>query len=211
MSILTTLRSIGPRDRPLRPTEARSIAERQARRFRILTGYDDQPMLPSETLTTLPRINVQLAVSMKNHAGMSGWDPIKRRYDVLINGHDAPTRQRFTLAHEYKHIIDYHTHQATYRSFGAYSAHDQAEDICDYFAGYLLIPRHLLKAAWADGIQTTRDLAELFGVSKAAIRVRLSQTGLVETSRHRWFMRRSRPSLRPLPSTARQAAEVLTS
>ena len=201
MSILKQIRNIGPSDRPLSPTEARSVAERQARRFRKLTGTDDTPMLPSQVLTELPRINVQLAVSMKQHAGMSAWDPDKRRYEVLINGMDAPARQRFTLAHEYKHIIDYHCHQTTYRTFGSYTAHDQAEDICDYFAGSLLIPRHLLKAAWADGIQTTRDLAELFGVSKAAIRVRLTQTGLVENTRHRWFNRTSQTPAPPLVST----------
>lgn len=208
MSILHQLRVIGPKDRALQPREARSVAERQARRFRIETGYDDVPMLPNEALLELPRIKVVLAVSM-NYAGLTGWDHETRQYQVVINGKDAPARQRFTLAHEYKHIIDYTSHETTYQTFGSYSAHDQAEDACDYFAGCLLIPRHLLKRAWADGIQTTRDLSAHFGVSKAAIRVRLQQTGLVPTGRHSgWFGRSTETDAPALRSNGSPILEV---
>ena len=146
MSILQELRSLAPQERALTPTEARMVAERQARRFRVLTGYDEQPMLPNDALMTLPRIKVMIAVSMV-HAGMSGWDHESRQYQVVINGQDRPARQRFTLAHEYKHIIDYTSFGANFETFGSYSAHDQGEDVCDYFAACLLIPRHLLKSA----------------------------------------------------------------
>lgn len=207
MSILNELRTIGPSDRALKPREAQSVAERQARRFRILTGFDDTAMLPNEALIELPRVRVVLAVTMK-HAGMSGWDHESRQYQVVINGQDAPARQRFTLAHEYKHIIDYTAHQVTYQSFGAYSAHDQAEDACDYFAGCLLIPRHLLKSAWADGVQSTRDLSALFGASKAAVRVRLRQTGLVPSGRHDWFNRATEDSGPTLRSATGRILEV---
>lgn len=188
MSILTQLRQLAPQDRALSPREARSVAERQARRFRILTDTDQQPMLPNQALLDLPRIKVQIAMSLQS-AGLGGWDPETRQYQIYINGTDAPTRQRFTLAHEYKHIVDASSHVENFRTFGSYSAHDQAEDVCDHFAGCLLVPRHLLKAAWADGIQTTRDLASLFGVSRAAMRVRLRQTGTVPSGRHDLFAR----------------------
>ena len=188
MSILRELRKLTPQKRTIQPTEARSIAERQARRFRILSGWDDEPMLPNQALLSLPRINVVLAVSMKS-AGLSGWDTATRQFQIYINANDAPARQRFTLAHEVKHWVDYTSHHANFKSFSSYSAHDQAEDVCDYFAGCLLVPRHLLKAAWTDGIQNTRDLAQLFGVSKAAMRVRLRQTGIVPSGRHDWFER----------------------
>lgn len=207
MSVLQQLRRIAPQERSLTPTEARSIAERQARRFRKLTGYDDTPMLPNGALVNLPRIRVLLAVSMTS-AGLSGWDDETKTWQVVINGTDAPARQRFTLAHEYKHIVDYSSQQENFRTFGSYSAHDQAEDVCDYFAGCLLIPRHLLKAAWADGIQNTRDLAQLFGVSKAAMRVRLRQTGTVPNGRHDQFRRDFALSVASLESSIHQRREV---
>lgn len=168
--------------------EARSIAERQANRFRALTGYDSQPMLPTEAITDLPRLRIYLATSM-NHSGMSGWDDDSKVWQIVVNGQDAPSRQRFTLAHEYKHVIDATTHETTYRDIGGYSAHEQAEDVCDYFAGCLLVPKTLLKSAWADGTQDTKTLARIFGVSPAAMRVRLRQTGLIESGRHRRFFR----------------------
>lgn len=208
MSILKQLRALAPQERALTPNEAKQVAERQARRFRRLTGYDKQPMLPSSALLELPRIKVMIAVSLM-HAGMSGWDHDSRSYQVVINGQDNPARQRFTLAHEYKHIIDYTSHETNFQSFGSYSAYDQAEDVCDYFGGCLLIPRHLLKSAWSDGIQNVRDLAQLFGVSKAAMRVRLRQTGTVPRGRHDRFTRLNSIQVGPLESSVRRQLELV--
>jgi len=209
MSILNELRSLAPQERALAPNEANKVtAERQARRFRTLLGYDGEPMLPNDTLFNLPRIKVMIAVSMI-HAGMSGWDHDSRQYQVVINGQDSPARQRFTLAHEYKHIVDYTSHADNYQSFGSYSAHDQAEDICDYFAACLLMPRHLLMSAWGDGIQNVQDLAGLFGVSKAAMRVRLRQTGTVPNGRHDQFTRPTPIQIGSLQSTALPKLEVV--
>ena len=58
-------------------------------------------------------------------------------------------------------------------------ADQQAEQVADYFAGCLLVPRPLLKRAWGNGIQRQDELARAFNVSEQAIRVRLRQTGLV--------------------------------
>ena len=53
------------------------------------------------------------------------------------------------------------------------------EQICDYFAGCLLMPRPWLKWAWGNGIQSLQDVAEHFGVSETAAQVRLTQIGLI--------------------------------
>ena len=55
---------------------------------------------------------------------------------------------------------------------------DQAEAACDYFAGCLLVPKHLLKRLYDDGEHNPARLAARFGVSTTAMRVRLSQVGL---------------------------------
>lgn len=55
----------------------------------------------------------------------------------------------------------------------------KAERLADHFAGCLLMPKRHLKATWG----THRDLqtvADTFGVSVAAARVRASYVGLLE-------------------------------
>ena len=54
------------------------------------------------------------------------------------------------------------------------------ERICDYFAGCLLMPRPWVKRLYCSGVQHLPDLAQAFGVSQAAMSVRLNQIGLVE-------------------------------
>ena len=90
-------------------------------------------------------------------------------------------RQRFTLAHEYKHIIDH--------PFEAYGLQGVAEGrqrqtivhVCDYFAACLLMPKMLLRQAWTAGrSQDIAELARTFGVSSRAMEVRLQDLGLLE-------------------------------
>ena len=63
-------------------------------------------------------------------------------------------------------------------------SHQRAEAICDYFAACLLMPRPAIKAAWGSGHQRVDDLAAHFGVSQAAMGLRLFQLGLT-TGRNR--------------------------
>jgi Zn-dependent peptidase ImmA (M78 family) len=110
-------------------------------------------------------------------SGASDWDHGRRRWVITINGGQQATRQRFTLFHEYKHILDHGRPRmldAEQRRYGR----PASECIADYFAGCALMPRTLLKRAWAGGIQRLPDLAALFDVSERAIEVRLSQLNL---------------------------------
>jgi Zn-dependent peptidase ImmA (M78 family) len=68
---------------------------------------------------------------------------------------------------------------------GCVPGQQRTEQICDYFAGCLLMPRPWLKAAWASGLQDVGSLARLFNVSQLAMRVRLLQVGLIHNSA-RW-------------------------
>ena len=85
-----------------------------------------------------------------------------------------------TLAHEFKHILDYRHIDVAYPSIYGMSRHDRIEALCDYFAGCLLVPRPWLKAAWSRGVQKPSALAGLFEVTPAAIETRLLQTGLMD-------------------------------
>jgi Zn-dependent peptidase ImmA (M78 family) len=110
-------------------------------------------------------------------SGSSHWDWQRRSWIISLNPDEPATRNRFTLIHEYKHIIDHgssgiHQTKASIRPL--------QEIVADYFAGCVLMPKRLLKAAYCDGIQRPADLAELFDVSEAAVHVRLDQIGLTE-------------------------------
>jgi Zn-dependent peptidase ImmA (M78 family) len=55
---------------------------------------------------------------------------------------------------------------------------EPVEYVAEYFAGCVLMPKRWVVAAFCDGIQRPRDLAELFNVSVRAMEVRLDQLSL---------------------------------
>ena len=176
-SILKHLRSLSP-TRACTFTEALGLAERQAARFNQILSTDSLSYqlggITDHHIADLPRFTVvyeRLPVS-----GMSHWNG--QEWIICINKDDPEVRQRFTLLHEFKHVIDHGRTGQLYTGGSRTTAHDQAERAADYFAGCTLVPRVALKSAWGNGLQRPAVLAEHFGVSEAAIRVRLDQTGL---------------------------------
>jgi Zn-dependent peptidase ImmA (M78 family) len=168
-NILTRLRQATP-DRPLSMSEAYSVAERQALTLLQLAEIEG-PRVPENLITDLPRVRVRQLLDLPS-SGMSFYD--RGLWHIAINSADTWRRQRFTLAHEFKHVLDHPFVDTIYRN----AQPAQVERICDYFAGCLLIPRPLLKRAWTAGSQKVSDLAQLFDVSPQAMQVRLAQTGL---------------------------------
>lgn len=171
-STLGRLRTIAPSSGDLSFDEALRVAELQATRLAEMVGGIDQ--LSEATIGQLPRIRVvqeDIGVS-----GMSHWTGTE--WLITLNDSDSLRRQRFTLLHEFKHIID---HGSTHRLYTGSPRADvkvQAERAADYFAGCALVPKRELKSAWGHGIQRVAALAEHFNVSEEAIVVRLSQTKL---------------------------------
>jgi hypothetical protein len=185
-SVLARLRALAPAH-PLTLDEALRLAERQANRLLELCGGGVVPV-PSSIVTTQPRITVEHDPTLPSEAasGCSDWDSHRRTWIISLNPTEPRRRRRFTVLHEYKHIID-HPGPGIRPSRYTYQRPD-AEIVADYFAGCVLIPKRLLTAAYYDGIQQPADLAQLFDVSKEAIQVRLAQVGLVEAAladRHR--------------------------
>lgn len=126
---------------------------------------------------------------------MSHWNG--HEWVITIAVGDSPARQRFTLLHEFKHIADHGQVQRLYRGDRAHSPAEQAEQAADYFAGCALVPRAALKRAWGNGLQRVPQLADYFGVSIAAMRVRLAQTGLDRASDQQPTPRCARPISTP--------------
>jgi Zn-dependent peptidase ImmA (M78 family) len=115
-------------------------------------------------------------------SGCSDWDSRKRAWVIAINPEEPLTRQRFTVLHEFKHIIDHYHPGLTGGLPATVYGLAPVEYVAEYFAGCVLMPKRWVKAAFYDGIQRPAELAELFDVSARAIEVRLSQLRLTASS-----------------------------
>ena len=171
-SVLALLRSVVP-NRSLQFSEALRVAELQANRLLEQMNIGDWPV-PSEIVTELPRMRIEQRDLPTS--GLSFWDG--QAWVIYLNATEAATRQRFTLLHEFKHVIDHGRSVHLYSGSHRHTADEQAEQAADYFAGCVLMPKRLLKRAWGEGRQRPRALATLFDVSPRAVEVRLSQLGL---------------------------------
>lgn len=169
-----TLRTLAP-ETLVDEAEARALAERQASLLIHLLGVTEPPVATA-TLSNLPRLSVERVTSMPM-SGSAQW--VAGRWHVLLNASEASTRQRFTLAHELKHIIDHPDVSRLYRAIDSRTRAAAIERCCDFFAGCLLVPSPWLRLAWRSGSREAFRLADLFDVSPAAIHVRLAQTGLL--------------------------------
>jgi hypothetical protein len=173
--VVSTLRDFVPL-RPLTRHEALMIAERQALTFLTLVGATEPPF-PEQLIADLPRLEVR-RISPFPASGATQW--IRGRWVVVINGSEPETRGRFSLAHELKHILDHPFVDRLYGAIDSRDRHDWIEQVCDYFAGCLLVPRPWLKRSYTTDTQDPTELAERFGVSRQAMVTRLRQVGLAE-------------------------------
>lgn len=173
---ITEVRRISPAC-GLAPGEARMLAERQAHRLLAAQGVTE-PCVPEQLIECLPRIEVRY-VRAKHFAATARW--AGGRWLLLVNKTDSWYRQRFSMAHELKHIIDHPEREVLYARNRFGSSYDQAERAADYFAACLLMPKTWIKRDfYGRGIRDPRVLARRFQVSAAAMRIRLDQLGLYE-------------------------------
>ncbi len=173
--LLDELRQVMP-PRRLTMREALILAERQATVFLRISGIDEAPV-PSSLITDLTFVHARVMPAM-NVSGATKW--MKPRWFILLNGIEPALRQRFSLAHEFKHLLDHPMKSTVYGPLTDSSSRRRVESVCDFFAGCLLVPRPWLKRAYCSGLQDVRELAEYFDVSEQAMQVRLSQVGLVD-------------------------------
>ena len=184
-SIMRTIRGIMPA-RPVSMTEAYMLAERQATELIRQLGITSVPV-PVARLSEVPRVEIQVEPRhrMPGQSGFSHrWE--NGRWLIVVNRNDVPGRRRFTLAHEFKHVLDHSIANVAYIRLGQGNAsrqQRQIEHVCDHFAACLLMPRMVVKRAWASGIQDIDALAGLFKVSVSAMQVRLDYLGLSDDER----------------------------
>jgi Zn-dependent peptidase ImmA (M78 family) len=187
--IVKQLRAMMPR-RPLSLSESLILAERQANRALALVGVK-RPGTSLGWITELPRTEVKLVpryrledlaerLNVNALAGATAF--AKGRYLILVNKGDAQPRRRFTLAHEWKHLLDYTLAGLVHSGLSRGDAQREArqiEEIANYFAACLLMPKSLVRRAWAGGLQSTQVLAHTFDVSYEAMEIRLKHLGFL--------------------------------
>jgi hypothetical protein len=172
--LLERLRSIVPR-RGLSPAEARYITERQAAALLAHTGIE-RPDVPESIVTDLPF----LAVTRRAGFPTSGMATQTRTgWVIVLRAEEAKVRQRFSLIHEFKHVLDDPFIEWLYPTRNGYSPEDRAERICDYFAACVLMPKLWIKRDWGNGIQDLDTLARRYNVSRVAMGVRLAELRLI--------------------------------
>jgi hypothetical protein len=103
------------------------------------------------------------------HGGAEG-------YSIVVNASDAFVRKRFTIAHELAHFILHRQQVGSelsddvwYRS--GLSNEEEAE--ANRLAADILMPLHLIRDYAAKGFTSVEGLAEVFGVSRDAMRIKL--------------------------------------
>jgi len=180
IGVLDRMRAVCPR-RPLSWSEAERIAERQAGILRRELDNSSRTLLPTSALHGL----AFLMVSYRDGFPLSG---MAMKTDVgwviVIKGDEPKVRQRFSLAHEIKHIIDDDVMTSMdrdlYPATALYSAEQRGERAADSFAAALLMPKVLIRRDWADRLQDIGLLARRYDVSRIAVEVRLRELGLLQ-------------------------------
>jgi Zn-dependent peptidase ImmA (M78 family) len=171
--IIASLRELQP-NRPVNWAEAHGVAERQATRL-LQHFLIDEPPVPQFVISSLAPISVDWRSGWPT-SGMTIRD--KDRWRIVINGDEPRQRQRFSLAHEFKHILDDPKIRQLHAHLPAEHRQRRAERLCDYFAACLLMPRVWIKRDWYAGHQEPISLARRYYVSLPAMTTRLSDLGL---------------------------------
>lgn len=108
-------------------------------------------------------------------------EPLK----VVFNAHASPQRQRFIVAHEIGHWVHEYQNESDDSVFGVVEDRDDTssrriygEEIwANRFAAALLMPAAIVRRHWGEG-RTRDELAEMFGVSRLSMDVRIATLGL---------------------------------
>lgn len=157
--------------------EAHSIAERQAALLLDLLHIAEPPV-PQFVISSLPGI----LVDWRDNWPTSGM-AVKSRahWRIVLKKSEPRQRQRFSLAHEFKHVLDDPVIDQTHAHLKPHRQRERDERLCNYFAACLLMPRPWVKHDYFGGTQRISTLARRYYVSEKAMTTRLRELGLIDT------------------------------
>jgi predicted transcriptional regulator len=179
-NLITELRAIAPK-RPLTYGESLQVARVQAAKLRKW-AHVTTPEIRLAWLVrqrTVP-VNVVASHKLKEESGLTT-NAVNGKLQMFINQNEPPVRQRFSLLHEFKHVLDFDDADTLHDRLGSGDQRRQArqiELICNDFAAHVLMPTAHVKRAWFQ-LQDVPTLANLFDVSAEAMFTRLDKLSLV--------------------------------
>ena len=173
INVIGSLRQLLP-DRTVTWSEAHSVAERQATLLLDLVHVSEPPV-PLFVICNLPGIVVDWCEDWPT-SGMAIQTGAFWR--IVLKSDEPRWRQRFSLAHEFKHVLDDPVVDHLFMHLEPSQRRERAERLCNYFAACFLMPRPWIKGDWYSGLQRIRQLARRYYVSEEAVRIRLSELGL---------------------------------
>lgn len=102
------------------------------------------------------------------------------RYIITVEGRHPKNRQRFTIAHEIAHYFLHRNLREKFEDMVFFRGvdKDSAEFQANLFASEILMPQSQFLEQIKTGMNKIEDLAQYFGVSTLAIRVRAKQLNL---------------------------------
>lgn len=175
-SSMRTLRALVP-NRRLTRGESIRIAELQANRLLELFQISG-PKVPSELITEFPRISVRYEHGLPM-SGSAHWE--NGLWVITLNADEPYARRRFSLMHEFKHVLDHNVkHQLYGDTQNEPEAAARSERAADHFAACLLMPKRWLKSEWFASGQQLLPLAMKLHVSTRALSVRLWHLGIAQ-------------------------------
>ena len=137
---ISILRALLPA-RAMTWSEAHSIAERQAAQLLDLLNIAEPPV-PQFVISSLPGI----VVDWQEDWPISGTAVRTRsHWRIVLKTSEPRQRQRFSLAHEFKHVLDDPVIDRTHAHLKPHRRQERAERLCNYFAACLLMPRPWIK------------------------------------------------------------------
>ncbi len=210
LALIDHWRTLVPRERPLTYGEHMQSTQVQSHHHRALldSGSPDVNLIVLVEQTVIP-VEFVPSYVLGGESGLTTDEP-DNVLRILINENEPVVRQRFSVAHEWKHALDFYDNDIMYRDLGQgdeEKRYKQREAIANEFAAHLLMPTHLVKALWF----TTPDIHQLaatFNVSGEAMKRRLEKMGLIgePKPRPRKYFRRIALIDTDLPADAAFAA-----
>ncbi len=185
-NLLKELRTLVP-NRPLTYGESVQVARLQAARFRAWAATTDEPAINLAGLINQRAVPVHFVPShvLNEESGLTT-DLMDDKLQVFINESEPQVRQRFSVLHEWKHVLDFPDAARLHHSLGVGNDNLKTlriELIANEFAAHVLMPTNLVKRVWFK----TQDIglaASLFNVSPEAMNTRLTKLGLINRKTH---------------------------
>lgn len=180
IALIDEWRSIIPK-RPLTFGEHIQYEREQAHYIRALAD-ENEPAVNLIWLFNQPVIPVHYApgYTLSENSGLTT-GRVEGKLQIFLNESESHRRHRFSLLHEWKHALDFYDQSILYQKLGDGDKglqHKQVEAIANDFAAHVLMPSELVITVWFE----TRNLAQaadIFDVSRGAMRTRLEILGLI--------------------------------